>query len=233
MFNFRKLFEKKHLNADSCLAQESHWNIMKLAKCYIDNQPPEEADFLLQYLIDTVLDDICTSKIIEPLISYTDMPLIPPIISYCYDENGKEVTTLTKRIVEVNLTTAKLYLCPWNNEKLSENLCSLRKKDFEFQGNANQISFYYEEINLCHVCDGNHSINAGRYLKKGTIKSELRSLKAIFPHCFTDGNWWYNKYTNKRICDVTDFRFAAAYSLAQLRSELLIPNKSAADRSNV
>ena len=113
-----------------------------------------------------------------------------------------------------------IYIQPWNNERTFNNLINLVNKDFKFD-KINHKSIYYKDINLCYVFNGNHSINAGKYLKKGSIISQKLDLTQIYPHVFSDGRNWYNIHTNEIYYKVDDFRLASLFEIAKKRYLLI------------
>ena len=92
----------------------------------------------------------------------------------------------------------------------------LFNKDFAYD-KVNHYSYYYDDIDLCYVYNGNHSINAGRYYKKGKIISVCCNMTLLYDNCYTDGLKWYNLHTNEVIDTVEDFRLAAIFELAKKR----------------
>lgn len=201
--------------------KKCHSQIMEIANSWVENaENNEERILLLNYLIDTILADICTGKLFLPLLTHPKMPLTSPFPNDYYDENGICRTILSEERIGVDLSgSTPVYLCPWNNEKCVNSLVNISKNAFTEDKN-NHKSFYYTDIGLCHVYSGNHSINAGRYLKKGAITAEICRTELLYSHFHTDGADWFNSHTNEKILKVSDFRFAAVYSLAQLRASL-------------
>lgn len=203
--------------------QHSYERLINLVNRYLDTYSQDEAVYILDYLISSILDDICTSVIVEPLITIPEGILLQPFPDHYYDENSKRHEIHTGNIKKVELSKCNIYVRPWNTEKTMDNLINLMKKDFEYKEN-NHFSYYYSEIDLCYVHNGNHSINAGRYLKKGKIISDELDITLLYPHCKTDGAYWYNSHTGNPIGKVDDFRLAAVYTLSRMRYD--IRNKS-------
>lgn len=201
--------------------KESYSQIMKVANDWIEMaENNEERTLLLEYLIDTILADICTGKLFLPLLTHPKMPITSPFPNDYYDENGIRRTILSEETISVDLSgSTPVYLCPWNNERCANSIVNINKNAFIYDKN-NHRSFYYTDIGVCHVYGGNHSINAGRYLKKGAITAEICRTELLYPHCYTDGAYWFNSHTNEKLLEVGDFRFAAVYSLAQLRASI-------------
>lgn len=211
-------FGKKPDEFQNCYAHaRSYYDLMSTAQIWTENKSEDEKRLLLSYLIDTILDDICAEMIFQPLL--TDTYPVPNYIIFpdTYDEVGERKSVLSSETVDVDLTVSKVLTCPWNNTRTPTNLLNINDNDFEFMQD-NHRSVYYTDIELCQVYNGFHSINAGRYLKKGTIKSDVFRFELLYPHYVTDGLYWYNVHSSEKYSKVFDFRLAAVYSLARMRA---------------
>lgn len=209
ILEFMKRDREMHIKA-------SYERIIDVAKTYSHGSTKEEYLMLLDYLIDTLLDDVCTSVVVEPLTRFVDGTLPEPFPNVYIDEKGNRHCICQKTKTAVDLSTAKIYVRPWNNDRTKKSMKRLSKEDFTYYED-NHWSIFYTDINLCYVYNGNHSINAGRYFHKGTIFSRKYDLPEIYPYCMTDGLNWYNPFTNQVLSNVSDFRLAAVYTLAQMR----------------
>ena len=195
-----------------------HSKIMEVANSWIEKaENNEERILLLDYLIDTILADVCTGKLFLPLITHPKLPLPSPFPTDYYDPFGVCETIQTEETISVSLSgSTPVYLCPWNNERCAASLVKISKN--KFVCDDNHKAHFYTDIGLCHVYGGNHSINAGRYFKKGVIEATVCHTELLYPHCYTDGAYWHNFHTNEKLFRVSDFRFAAVYSLARIRA---------------
>lgn len=217
---FKRLKTKKqaaHQNDSVKLsAKESYREIVSVAKTWIESDDTkEEKIMLLDYLINIVLDDICSSEIMNSHFNEPSVEHSQPFPEYVY-ANDTEYKTHTGDKIDVNLADVKIYICPWNIVRMRDTLLNISKNDFVYNPN-NHFSKYFPLINLCYVYNGNHSITAGSYFKKGKISSSKQRLENIFPHCTTDGENWINVHTQNVIEKVSDFRFAVVYTLAEMK----------------
>ena len=174
----------------------------------------------LNYLIKSLLDDVCSSSLTESLFRKVNGVLDFPFPFFYYDENGVRYDIFEEKETIVDLSVQNIYVRPWNNSKLINNLMHIESKEFAYMPD-NHKSFYYSDIDLCYVYNGNHSINAGRYFKKGVIRSKTLNTTKLYPHCKTDGVHWYNSHTNEKLFKTDDFRLAAVYSIAKMRYEII------------
>ncbi len=211
----KRLFKKKTGELQDC-GTRSYFDITNTARIWTKNKSDDEKRMLLSYLIDTILDDVCAEMVYQPLISNTS-PQNFIIFPETYDEAGSRKSMLSGETVDVDLSVSKVLTCPWNNTRTPRNLLNINGNDFEFMQD-NHRSVYYTDIELCQVYNGFHSINAGRYLKKGTIKSDVFRFELLYLHYVTDGLYWYNVHNGEKHSKVFDFRLAAVYSLARMRA---------------
>lgn len=189
-----------------------------------ENRTDSEKLTLLDYLIDIILDDICTEVECKPLFGYTDPNSYKrPFLIECLDENGGKIE-IRDGTTDVSLKNSNIFVCPWNMERRISRFFDLSKT--EFKNDANHRGMYFADINLCFVTGGFHSIHAGHYFKKGKIKVENYNTPLLYSHVNTDGANWINARTGEIIEPVADFRFAAVYSLARERYKLREPSET-------
>lgn len=216
-----KFFERPERtdNINSCEIKQSYSEVISTARAWIRNKSEQDQILILDYIIDILIEDICSSGAADVLKNTSSSPFTKCIPRFCTDENNNTIDICTREKTEVNLSEVKLYVCPWNKSRTVDNLIRLNKTAFVFD-ETNHMSDFYTDINLCHVYNGNHSIHIGGYLKKGSITSNLCHTELLYPHCTTDGLYWYNKHTGDKLCNVPDFRLAAVFAAAQIRYEL-------------
>ena len=84
---------------------------------------------ILEYIINTLLDYICAESIFKPLCNLNSFPI--PFFSNFYNENGNTLSfSDSSKKVNVNLSSTKIYLHPWNNDRTSESLVNISENDF-------------------------------------------------------------------------------------------------------
>ena len=144
---------------------------------------------------------------------------------YFYDNNGTKISTYdlcnaNDKRVSVDLANDCIFALPWNVNRLFENYINLKNKDFVFHP-KNHLAYYIKQFDLCYVYNGNHSIAAGVYHRKGTIEAEYCDISPLFTHVDTDGSAWYNKHTREKISELFDFRYGLLFEIARIKDELL------------
>lgn len=208
MANNKKMYDRVMKSVDKMITELSSHDEFNLS-C---------RPLILEYIINTLLDYICAESIFKPLCNVNSFPI--PFFSSFYNEDGNTLSfSDSSKKVNVNLSSTKIYLHPWNNDRTSESLVNISGNDFVYN-KKNHFAIYYPYINLCYVTCGNHSINAGRYFRKGSIVADEFNLTACFPHIKTDGCYWFNAHTNEPLIPVDDYRFAAIFTIAKMKYKL-------------
>ena len=213
----KKIFQKfKNNNYENIPSpSENFKSVIEIAEVNIHDKDDLEKIVILDYIIDILKIDICSSGIVEPFIIKPSSPYKFPFPFRIYDENENQIEIFCGQ-KEITLENTDIYVRPWDTSRQFKNILNLKDKDFVYDKD-NHYSYYYNDINLCYVFNGNHSINAGKYFKKGKIISTVCDITLLYHHCYTDGIHWYNSHTNNIITDVDDFRLAVIYQLAKKR----------------
>lgn len=213
--------ENSKQNNNICInGKESYDEILSLVNTWRKQDSGSEIINLLDYLIDVILTDVCTRHISDLLYQKEPPDNLKNIFPFsCFNEDKKELSIITNMNKEVDLSDTKVYVCPWHKKRLHDNLLNINKNNFEYD-ETNHRSYYFTDIDFCYVYNGNHSIHAGIYYKKGKIISKVCKTELLYLHCKTDGLFWYNAHTNEKIMPVTDFRIAAVFSIAQIRNHM-------------
>ena len=116
----------------------------------------------------------------------------------------------------IDLQDTPIILNVWNRKREASALNLLRNVDFKFDP-QNHMAKYYKGFNIVCVNNGNHTINAGRYYKKGTIKCGVIDVNKALPYISTDGIRWYWDGNSKTVEDV---RFAMLYEILKQEANL-------------
>ena len=217
----RKKYKTKE-DENQRIAKVSYMNAMNIALTWLNQNPKEltrkDQIMLLDYLIDSILNDACASAVARQIYAIPDeikgQTKSPLPVTYT-DENGNTQFIVTGKKVSVDLSAARVYVRPWKYDLTPKKLRVKTRKDFE-RNLSFQNSYFFTDIKLCCVCEGNHGVNAGRYFKTGIITSTECDLTELYQNIDTDGYMWENKYTGKKE-KMPDFRFAVIYELARVR----------------
>ena len=222
MLNMKQLltmFNKTLKYAGRPARKISHDAIIRNAKRMIKGESKEDQIFILTYIIDVIIDDLCHSTASNVLQKKFDSPVKYFIPTFYHDEQGNEMSILKEEKRSVDLSKDNVYSYPYDKSKVIRALFDLRSDPFCYY-ESNHYADYYTDINICRVRDGHHHIHIGRYYKKGFIMADVMQTELLYPHCTTDGINWYNSHTGEIIEKVYDFRIATAYSIAQLRDQI-------------
>lgn len=219
MFSF---FRRNQKESEQCFIQDnpidtelSYKNFIERVDDQLIGKAIDEKLLILNYLIDSVEIDMCSSAVLEPFISHC-RPLLEPFPILFYDND--EVIRVYREKMNVSLSTSHVYVCPWSSKRQVSNILYLNKKDWVFDV-SNHKSYYYSDLNLLYVYNGNHSINAGRYFKKGSVLAYEVDMIPLYKDCTTDGKALIYK-NNQAISDFSDFRLAVLFTLGKYRWEI-------------
>lgn len=180
---------------------------------------------MLDYLADLIKRDIkydlLTRHIYDVKINRR-AEILPRVY---YDEKGVKRNLEPVDNREVSLGDDMVLTIPWCKTKRIETLTLINKKDFIFD-KGNHWGYYYSYLDFCFVYNGIHSVSAGDYFQKGFIVVPEIDVSKIFPHIYTDGEFWFNTHTNEKLSLVWDFRIAILYEIAKLKENLVIVSES-------
>ena len=180
----------------------------------------EKADkiSLLEFAAKLVKNDWLAFTHAKNLLKRDEHLLLGYIPHLCFDENGIPVEIGTER-VEVDLGAADVAVTRWSIEKIVGAIQDVKKRGFIFSDN-HHIE-YIPELNVAVVTNGMHHVAAAAYLHIGTATAaSVISLSSLYRHINTDGYAWYNSHTGQQIFGVTDWRFAALFSIKQLTDNI-------------
>ncbi|WP_423055302.1 DUF6710 family protein [Zhaonella formicivorans] len=79
------------------------------------------------------------------------------------------------------------------------------------------MAYYFSYVDICYVCNGNHSVASGIVYKKGHIEAKVYDITRLFEHVYTDGLYWYNSHNNDILDDLFDFRVGVIYEVSKLK----------------
>ncbi len=219
------MFRKRITEFDyTNIAYISYNNIISVATYWCNNYSNNDSLYLIDYLIETIIDDISTSLVSNTIYkkqSHFHKTFPPFPIEYRSDD-GTVINSLTKKVIPINLAEVRVLTTPWDINKTSLSLIKLRNESFI--NNQNHLCYYYKDLSLCYVANGFHSINAGKYLKKGTVNALECDLSRLYPHIETDGIRWADAHNKKAFLKVVDFRLAALFTLGKMKYNILKEN---------
>lgn len=215
-FNKKKTIEQNE-RAEKAISISNYENICNMIENNIAKLSSREKLIVLNYYIETLTIDFGSCIIAKPLYQIITPNFTPFFPTVYYDENGN-FHNVSSRKRDISLKDTHIYLNAWNNERTISNLLNIEKNEIVYY-NDNHYGNYYPELNLCQVFNGNHSINAGRYLKKGFITVDEYKLCDIFPYVTTDGYEWICTKYSASLGKVNDFRIASLYHISKMISE--------------
>ncbi|SHH59675.1 hypothetical protein SAMN02745180_00570 [Sporanaerobacter acetigenes DSM 13106] len=125
---------------------------------------------------------------------------------------------LIRKDKTVDLSQDTIILLPWDRYAFSYTVKSILQNGFKYI-KSNHRGYYFSDIDLCYVYNGNHSIATGIIKKTGQIRVKEYDIKNLFKDLTTDGlNWYING--EKQLIKVFDFRISILYELAKTKYNL-------------
>lgn len=158
----KKILEKFKKNdyKNTSHPKKNFRSLMTLAEINLKDRSDSEKITMLDYIIDILKVDICSSGIIEPFIIQPTEPYLFPFPNKVYDENGNSIDGHCGE-KEVNLKKTDIFVRPWNVERQLKNILNLKDKEFVYDKN-NHYSYYYNITTFyshCHT-DGIYWYNS-------------------------------------------------------------------------
>lgn len=196
----------------------SFGRVMRNVREWVDfaqrDHPRGDAIPLLDFLINTVKEDLRTSAAAELLYAADHRPrdwrnaLFPFV---CWLDVPEETVPFAG-----NTVVSSIY--DW--KKISHSAYDIRHEGFHADWNYFSGA-YYPELHMIVMDNGlHHSCAAAAFQEDGEIKLDVYSLKRFFPLVTTDGEFWYMKDHPRMTNPVLDIRMAILFELARMKDEL-------------
>lgn len=108
-------------------------------------------------------------------------------------------------------------VCAGDYYSLADKISSIRRNGFI--RTSNHMAYYYTDIDLLTVYNGNHSVSAGQFFKQGSVETKIFDVSLLFDVVDTDGVFWFDASTGKKLCRVADYRIAILYECAKMKNK--------------
>ena len=219
LFKSNKISKEKNIE---CIGKYKFENAMSWAKEIVENEDKDNIVILLDYILETVKNDLkyslLTEIIYSPRFDVLDITRKTFIPQFYKDENGDEFSVSYKSDKTVNLKSDTIISVPYRRERKRNSIINLKNNKFEYI-ESNHMGKYYEIVDITYIYNGIHSISSGVELcKDGNIEvKEIVRVGELFPHIYTDGVNWINTYNDEIIYEVVDFRIAILFEVARLK----------------
>lgn len=197
-------------------------NAMLWANDIIDNEDKENAKIMLDYMMETIKNDLkysfLTEIIYSPRFETLDITRKTFIPEFYEDEKGKMINVTNRREKKINLKNDTIITVPYRQERKMNSILYLKNNVFKYMED-NHMGKYYEILDITYIYNGIHSISSGIELGKDSdiVIKEVIKVSELFPHIYTDGIEWINSHSNKSIYKVVDFRIAILFELSRLK----------------
>ncbi|WP_406242037.1 DUF6710 family protein [Tissierella carlieri] len=171
-------------------------------------------DFFMEITRKDIQYDLL-SKFLYSEVEDVKMRFPFPIIYFMTDSDIPNKAKLIRNDKIIDLSKDAIVFLPWNRYSFSNTVQSISKNGFKYI-KSNHRGYYFSDIELCYVYNGNHSIATGIIKKTGQIKVKEYDIRNLFKDLTTDGSNWYIN-GEKQIIKVFDFRIAILYELAKIK----------------
>lgn len=104
---------------------------------------------------------------------------------------------------------------PWSIERFSSALKNLNRDNWEYDP-LNHMAYYFEPFKIGVVYNGMHSSTIGILLNKGTIPAKVIDMSSLFEWIRTDGLYYYNLKTGKRLSKVASFEESVIFEIGRM-----------------
>lgn len=190
-----------------------------LAQSWVSGKSKEEQIILLDYMMEVIKTAMCIGEKVGTFSGNERPRLETPFPTHYTSSDGTQKAFGTGEEIDVDLSSTDVYVRPWNKERTWQNILKIKQEEFKHDPSNHKADFY-TGVDLCYISNGNHSINAGVYLKKGTIKANVIHIEQMFEHYDTDGYDWIELKTGRRFALEPDETPAILYALYRMKYEL-------------
>lgn len=199
---------------------------MELIKEWCERTSTDDQLVLLDFVLKAIREDVKTDLLSTILYSerHFEKKLHYYLFPFDYvDEQGKShnIYLEISESKTISLADECVWVMPWDRVRLKYSILNIFKTDFEYD-ESNHKAYYYKQLDICHVTNGNHSISSGTVYRKGYIKAQVVDISKMFDHVHTDGKCWYNSHDGTKLRDVDDFRIAIMFETAKMKHRLLV-----------
>jgi len=181
----------------------------------------DEQLLLLDFFIDTIKNDLQSEFMSHIFFNKQEglTPLNSLIPHSCYNANGEYIEINDKSTKIIKLKSDTVFVRTWVETRLFDSLKLLAKTPFRYD-EYNHFGYYYNFLDFALIYNGNHSITAGVYYKKGEIELPVCLTEKLFPHVYATHDSWCNAHNDEIIEEISDFRVSLIYEASKLKYKL-------------
>lgn len=181
----------------------------------------EDQTNMIDFFMEITRKDIQYDLLSKFLYSEMDDIEIHFPFSRAYFKEDSDIPNKAKLIRDdkvIDLSKDPVVLLPWNRYAFSSIIKSIAEIGFKYI-KSNHRGYYFSDLELCYIYNGNHSIATGIIKKTGQIEVKEYDIKNLFKDLTTDGSYWYIN-GERQLREVFDFRIAILYELAKIKYNL-------------
>lgn len=192
-----------------------------LEKMQINNQKNEDKMKLLEYFMRMIKREL--SIVYRNKVLY--YPFLPAINIFQFFPSTKkvEVEYFEFKGIDSFQVNDETVVFPWSLNRLCMNYLNLKNKLFQIE-QIDSHGVYLQELDLLFITKGNHSFTTFMNEERPNLivkNIECYSIKKMFDLFETNGIYWIDKRTKKKIQKVKEGRIALLFFLMQKRFEVI------------
>ncbi|MEZ8061116.1 DUF6710 family protein [Vibrio splendidus] len=140
---------------------------------------------------------------------------------YLYEFSRAPINSSDRKL-KINCDIA--FTRPWNRQRYIDNLCYLSSRNpnrepVVWQEDSNHYVTLILPWRFFLVGTGNHSIMAGIATGRGEVSpQEVEDVSLLLSKFHTNGKYWFDSKTNKKVDRVNNYRGAAVFEIGRVLS---------------
>lgn len=104
---------------------------------------------------------------------------------------------------------------PWSLSRFYSAMTNIKKGEWEYKQN-NHMALFIEPFKIGVIINGYHSSTIGILTSQGTMPARVIDMSSFYNWISTDGLYYYNIITNKKIDKVASFEESVIYEIGRL-----------------
>lgn len=121
----------------------------------------------------------------------------------------------TTNKVTIDFNRDIVFSLPWSTGRFRGALQNLNRENWSYDP-LNHRAEYLEPFKIGVITNGFHSSSLGILNRKGSMPAQVIDMSSLFESIETDGIYYYNKKTKKKISKVSYFEEAVIFEIGRL-----------------
>ncbi|MGE7787764.1 DUF6710 family protein [Lysinibacillus sp. NPDC096259] len=129
----------------------------------------------------------------------------------------------TEKEVMIDFSIDIVLSFPWSLSRFYSVMVNIKRGEWEYKP-SNHIAHYIEPFKIGIITNGYHSSTIGILTSQGTMPAKVIDMSIFYKWIYSDGIYYYNRSTNKKIDKVTSFEESVIYEIGRLIYKKQIKN---------